>query len=203
MIRRFLARFELSAVMERHDPSLVLASYSAVNAGISLAVMAALAHFSNAPFLFPSLGPTAFLLFYTPTLPSASPRNTVYGHLIGVLSGYFALAVTGLLDTPPNLNDITWARLGASAVALGLTCGLMPLFGVAHPPAAATTLIVALGLLRTPLQLTVVMIAVVLLAAQGLLVNRLAGIPYPWWRPAPPAAPKPAPAADGVRGGGS
>ncbi|WP_329500102.1 HPP family protein [Kitasatospora herbaricolor] len=178
MIRRFLARFELSAVMERHDPSRVLASYSAVNAGISLAVMAAPAHFSSAPFLFPSLGPTAFLLF-------------------------FALAVTGLLDTPPNLNDITWARLGASAVALGLTCGLMPLFGVAHPPAAATTLIVALGLLRTPLQPTVVMIAVVLLVAQGLVVNRLAGIPYPWWRPAPPAVPKPVPAAGGVRGGGS
>ncbi|MFC9330075.1 HPP family protein [Kitasatospora sp. NPDC057015] len=203
MIRRLLARLELASVLERHDPSLVLASYSAVNAGISLAVMAALAHFSHAPFLFPSLGPTAFLLFYTPTVPSASPRNSVYGHLIGVLAGYFALTVTGLRDTPPDLTDITWARLWASAVALGLTCGLMPLFGVAHPPAAATTLIVALGLLRTPLQLTVVMIAVVLLVAQGLLVNRLAGVAYPWWRPPPPAAPLPAPASGGVRGSGS
>ncbi|WP_371483206.1 HPP family protein [Kitasatospora sp. NBC_00315] len=186
MIRRYLERLELSAVLERYDPSLVRAGYSAVNAGLSLAVMAAVAHFSHAPFLFPSLGPTAFLLFYTPTVPAASPRNTVYGHLIGVLAGYLALTLTGLRDTPPDLTDITWARLWASAVALGLTCGLMPLLGVAHPPAAATTLIVALGLLRTPLQLTVVMIAVVLLAAQGLLVNRLAGVPYPWWRPAPP-----------------
>lgn len=150
MIRRYLERLELSAVLERYDPSLVRAGYSAVNAGLSLAVMAAVAHFSHAPFLFPSLGPTAFLLFYTPTVPAASPRNTVYGHLIGVLAGYLALTLTGLRDTPPDLTDITWARLWASAVALGLTCGLMPLLGVAHPPAAATTLIVALGLLRTP-----------------------------------------------------
>jgi CBS-domain-containing membrane protein len=184
--RNVLARLELAAVMDRHDPSVVRAVYSAVNAGLSLAVMAALAHFSHAPFLFPSLGPTAFLLFYTPTAPTASPRNTVYGHLVGVLAGYLSLTLTGLRDAAPDLNEISWARLWACAIALGLTCGLMPLLGVAHPPAAATTLIVALGLLRTPLQLTVVMIAVVLLVAQGLAVNRLAGIAYPWWRPQGP-----------------
>ncbi|GAA0654337.1 hypothetical protein GCM10010193_00570 [Kitasatospora atroaurantiaca] len=61
----------------------------------------------------------------------------------------------------------------------------MPLLGVAHPPAGATTLIVAMGLLRTPGQLAVIMLAVVLLVVQGLLVNRLAGIPYPLWRPLP------------------
>lgn len=184
-----LARFELDAVMERHDPSVVRAFYSALNAGLSLAVMAALAHFSHAPFLFPSLGPTAFLLFYTPTARTASPRNTVYGHLVGVLAGYLALTLTGLRDASPDLDQISWARLWACAIALGLTCGLMPLFGVAHPPAAATTLIVALGLLRTPLQLTVVMVAVALLVAQGLAVNRLAGIAYPWWRPPMPGEP--------------
>ncbi|WP_431684069.1 HPP family protein [Kitasatospora sp. KL5] len=65
---------------------------------------------------------------------------------------------------------------------MGLTCGLMPLLGTAHPPTAATTLIVAMGLLRTPAQLAVVMLAVVLLVLQGLAVNRLAGLPYPLWR---------------------
>ncbi|MEV6208934.1 hypothetical protein [Kitasatospora sp. NPDC051914] len=74
-----------------------------------------------------------------------------------------ALAATGLLDVLPDLTDITWARLAAAAIALGLACGLMPLLGTARPPAAATTLIVAMGLLRTPAQLAVVMLAVVLL----------------------------------------
>jgi len=180
-----VARLRLPALMERHDPSGVKAVYSAVNAFISLAVMALIAHLTHAPFLFPSLGPTAFLLFYTPLVPAASPRSTVCGHLIGVLAGYLALTLTGLRDTPPDLTDITWSRLAAAAIALGLTCGLMPLLGVAHPPAGATTLIVAMGLLRTPAQLAVIMLAVVLLVVQGLLVNRLAGVPYPLWRPLP------------------
>jgi CBS domain-containing membrane protein len=40
-----------------------------------------------------------------------------------------------------------------------------------------------LGILREPEQLAVLMLAVVLLAAQGLAVNRLAGIDYPLWAP--------------------
>ena len=53
---------------------------------------------------------------------------------------------------------------------------------VPHPPAGATTLIVSLGILREPEQLAVLMVAVVLLTVQGFVINRLAGINYPWWR---------------------
>jgi CBS domain-containing membrane protein len=52
--------------------------------------MSALALVTHWPFIFPSLGTTAFLFFYTPTAPSASPRNTLVGHTIGVLAGYYA-----------------------------------------------------------------------------------------------------------------
>jgi CBS domain-containing membrane protein len=58
---------------------------------------------------------------------------------------------------------------------------------VPHPPAGATTLIVSLGILREPDQLLILMVAVVLLVAQGFLINRLAGIPYPVWSPRPAA----------------
>ena len=51
--------------------------------------------------------------------------------------------------------------------------------------AGATTLIVSLGILREPEQLAVLMLAVALLLVQGFVINRLAGIPYPVWRPAP------------------
>jgi CBS-domain-containing membrane protein len=52
------------------------------------------------PFLFPSLGPTAYLFFERPHNPLASPRNTNIGHGVGILVGYGALAPCGP-STPP------------------------------------------------------------------------------------------------------
>ncbi|NUT54300.1 MAG: HPP family protein [Saccharothrix sp.] len=156
----------------------------AVGALLSTAVLAALAVLTGQPLLFPSLGPTAYLLFATPTHPAASPRNTVVGHLIGVLSGAAGLAVFGLWHTPPALDHLTWARAGAAALALTCTCGGMAWSGLPHPPAGATTLIVALGVLHTPVHLAEILVGVVLLLAVAALVNRLTGVPYPLWGPA-------------------
>ncbi|MGH2826201.1 MAG: HPP family protein [Actinomycetota bacterium] len=64
---------------------------------------------------------------------------------------------------------------------MGLTAGVMAWLRVPHPPAGATTLIVSLGILSTPSQLGVLMLAVIVLIAQGFVINRLAGIPYPLW----------------------
>jgi CBS-domain-containing membrane protein len=58
----------------------------------------------------------------------------------------------------------------------------MALFRVSHPPAGATTLIVSLGIISQPRELVIIEIAVILLTAQALAINRLAGIPYPLWR---------------------
>lgn len=146
--------------------------------------MAAAAVLTGAPLVFPSLGPTAFLLFYTPTHASSSPRNTIGGHLIGVLAGYLALVVFGLTQRGPALAEgVDWAVVGASALSLGLTSGAMAWLNLPHPPAGATTLIVALGILHRPWQLAVLMLAVVLLVLQALVINRLAGIDYPLWAP--------------------
>lgn len=58
----------------------------------------------------------------------------------------------------------------------------MVLLGVSHPPAGATTLIVSLGIISKPSELVVIEVAVVLLVTQALLINRLAGLPYPLWQ---------------------
>ncbi|MFE2752740.1 HPP family protein [Actinosynnema sp. NPDC059335] len=158
----------------------------AAGALVSTLVMAALAVLTGQPLLFPSLGPTAYLLFATPTAPAASPRNTVVGHLIGVLSGAAGLAAFDLWHAPPILDHLTWPRAGAAALALTCTCGGMAWTRLPHPPAGATTLIVALGMLRTPLHLAEILLGVVLLLAVAALVNRLTGVPYPLWRPRPP-----------------
>ncbi len=162
----------------------VLALFSFINGCISIGLMSALALITRSPFIFPSLGPTAFLFFYTPRAPSASPRNTLVGHTIGVLAGYFSLVVTGLTAAGPALAvGVTWPRVIAAALSLGLTSGLMVLFRSPHPPAGATTLIISLGILTKPWQLLLLLVAVVLLTLQALAINRLAGIPYPLWNP--------------------
>jgi CBS-domain-containing membrane protein len=179
-------RARLTALVERHDSTFVLGIFAFVNGIIAIGSMALVALATGEPFVFPSLGPTAFLLFYTPLLPASSPRNTLFGHAIGAAAGYLSLVAFGLTDDLPALaTSVTGARVGAAALSLGLTSGAMVWARTPHPPAGATTLIVSLGILREPEQLAVLMLAVVLLVVQGFVINRLAGIPYPVWRPAP------------------
>src|SRR5437016_11554311 len=114
-------RTRLPWLLEHHARIPVLALFSFVNGCISIGIMAALAVVTHSPFIFPSLGPTAFLFFYTPTAPSASPRNTVIGHAIGVTAGYFSLVVTGLTMAGPALAlRVNWARGLAPPLSVGL-----------------------------------------------------------------------------------
>ena len=189
IVEGFGRRFRVPALTARHSSTAVMGLFAFVNGVISIAIMAGAALLTGQPFIFPSLGPTAFLLFYTPTLPAASPRNTICGHAIGAGAGYLALVLFGLTDAAPALSSsVTWGRVGAAALSLGLTSGLMVWARVPHPPAGATTLIVSLGILRTPEQLAVLMLAVVLLVVQGYAINRVAGIDYPRWAPRPTSA---------------
>src|SRR5215471_16625838 len=160
-------RFRLDALTARHSSGFILGLFAFVNGVIAIGIMAFAALVTGQPFIFPSLGPTAFLLFYTPLVPAASPRNTVIGHLIGALAGYLALVMFDLTQhAPAPLEGVSTASIGAAALSLGLTSGMMVWLRVPHPPAGATTLIVSLGILRTPAQIAVLMLAVVLLVVQ-------------------------------------
>jgi CBS domain-containing membrane protein len=186
VVRGLFERTRLTWLLQRHARIPTLALFSFVNGCISIGIMSALAAITRSPFIFPSLGPTAFLFFYTPRAPSASPRNTIIGHAIGVVAGYFSLVVTGLTMAGPALAvGVSGQRIIAAALSLGLTAGLMVLLKSPHPPAGATTLIISLGILTKPLQLVLLMIAVILLTLQALAINRLAGIDYPLWNPNP------------------
>ena len=192
-IRRMAAllrRFQLTALVQRHDPTRMLALFGLINGGASVGLLAAVAHITRSPFLFPSLGPTAFLLFYEPTAAVSSPRNTLLGHLVGAAAGWLSLAVFGLLDAAPVLlSGVSWAHVGAAAFSLGGTSALMILLRSPHPPAGATTLIVSLGLMPHLWQIPVLLAAVLLLLAQALVINRLAGMPYPLWNAPEPRQP--------------
>jgi CBS-domain-containing membrane protein len=181
--RELLKSLQLPMLTRRYDERRIVGLYVLINSGIAIAVMAAIAMLSGEPFAFPSLGPTAFLLFYQPMAPNAAPRSCVYGHLIGVAAGYLGLVVFGLTDSPPDLEHVDAARVGALALSLAVTLSIMAWLDIPHAPAGATTLIVSLGILRTPDQLAILMLAVVVLTAQGFVINRLAGLRYPVWAP--------------------
>jgi CBS-domain-containing membrane protein len=187
VVQGLLLRFRVTRLSERYDSTVVLAIFSFVNGCLSIGLMALAALVSGQPFVFPSLGPTAFLFFYTPLAPAASPRNALYGHLIGMAAGWGSLTVFGLRHVGPALSTgVTGPRVAAAALSLGLTSGLMVLLKAPHPPAGATTLIISLGILRTAEQMAVLIAAVVLLTLQAIVINRLAGLPYPLWTaPAP------------------
>ncbi len=177
-------RFQLRWLLAHYARVPILALFSFINGCLSIGIMAMVAVVTGSPFIFPSLGPTAFLFFYTPTAPTASPRNALIGHTIGVVAGYFSLVVTGLtMAGPAYAVGVTGPRVIAAALSLGLTSGLMVLLKSPHPPAGATTLIVSLGILTQPRQLVILLLAVVMLTVQAFVINRLAGIDYPLWSP--------------------
>jgi len=180
--RGIVQRLQLTTLLGRFHDRHVWAAFMFVNGFITIGSLALLAMITRTPFVFPSLGPTAFLFFFSPTMPTASPRHTIYGHAIGILCGYGSLLVTGLASAPAvNMVGVAPMRILAAALSLALTGSLMILFKAAHPPAGATTLIIALGIVTKPFHLLTIELAVALLTAQSILINRLAGIDYPIW----------------------
>jgi hypothetical protein len=107
----------------------------------------------NLPWLFPSLGPTIYMQTETPEDLSAQIKNVLGGHAIGIVAGYLAVFALGIAQEPSvfSLGVLTPQRVWAAVVAMLLTEGGVLLADVAHPPAAATTLLIALGALRPTL----------------------------------------------------
>lgn len=177
-----LRRLRLVWLLDRFPPRLVRSAYVFVNGFVTIAVLAVLALVSRNPFVFPSLGPTAYLLFFSPMSKASSPRNTIIGHAVGLLCGYAAFTVTGAGAQPFGAHPgIFWPRILAAALSLSATGALMVLLDVSHPPAGATTLIVSLGIISKPRELVIIEVAVFLLVIQALAINRLAGVRYPMW----------------------
>jgi CBS domain-containing membrane protein len=160
------------------------AAYTLLWSFAAMLLLGTLASVTWEPFIFPSLGPTALMLFAHPLRRDSSPRHVLVGHALGAGSGYFALAVTGLLSVRFS-EHVTPERVLAAAIALGMTAGLTTIFRSEHAPAGATTLIVALGILPRPIDFVALMLGVAMLTLLAAVVNRLFGIAYPWWNPHP------------------
>lgn len=161
-------------------------SYTLFGGFVAIFVLGLIAHLTSRPYMFPSLGPTAIDLFFLPLAKDACPRNVVFGHGIGALCGYGALWATGLAFAPATfVVGVSQPRVVAAALALALTAGVMIWLRCEHMPAGATTLIVALGIMPSASDVAILMAGVVVMTYLALALNRLFGIPYPFWRPLP------------------
>lgn len=191
-------------IRSARSPGLLTLLFALISVATSVATLSAMAVLMKLPLLFPPLAPSAFILFRTPLAESACPRNVVLSHTFGIAAGLaslhgFAVVFPGAgLEVEQALN---WYRVGAIAVALGGVTGLMVLAKTSHPPAAASALIAVMGYLEDPLKVAGFLAAVLLLAAEGFLLNRvLGGLPYPVWR-ADPAVVRDGGALAGIPGG--
>jgi CBS-domain-containing membrane protein len=207
ILHGLLRRLSLHRWLHRFPARPVWAVFVFVSSFVSVGLLDALAMVFRIPFVFPSVGPTAFLFFFSPRAPASSPRNALYGHAIGILCGYGSLAAFGLRQAPSAMAEgVNWPRVLAAALSLALTGVFMILLKVAHPPAGATTLIVSLGIVTEPVHLLVLEVAVLVLVLQAIAINRLAGLDYPLWSSQTPARvldPRPTPTPpDGARPAG-
>lgn len=180
-VHDLMQRLRLDSLAKRFPARSVLALYVFISGFITIVLLSVLAVFTRNSLVFPSLGPTAYLFFFSPLAKASEPRHAVLGHAIGLICGYGAFVlVSG--HAPEGLQQVLQWHTGlAAALSLAATGALMVFFRVSHPPAGATTLIVSLGLLSRPRDLLIIEVAVVLLTLQALAINRLAGLPYPLW----------------------
>lgn len=114
------------------------------------------------PFIFPSLGPSAFALVFDES--ENRIRRVVGGHFIGVLGGLVAhhLLAQGLslvaLSPAFSIDGLRTMASGVTSVVL-LTAGMLAPRAT-HAPACATTLIVSLGVLPGLVDGALIMVAV-------------------------------------------
>jgi CBS-domain-containing membrane protein len=162
------------------------AAYVFVNSFLSIGLLALLAVTTGVPFVSPSLGPTAYQLFFSPLAPSSAPPQALIGHALGLICGYLAFRLTRIpMFSVLASRHFDWRAVLAAALSLAGTAALMILVRTSHPPAGATTLIVSLGIITEPSHLMVMELAVAVLTVQAFCINRLAGIPYPAWKEVP------------------
>ena len=121
----------------------------AIASAVVLAVIGVTAWKTGVPWLFPSLGPTLAIQTEAPGTEVARPWNVVAGHAIGAAVGIASVWLTGAVHEPAvNVAHIvSGTRLIAAIAAMLASMGLQALARASHPPAQATTLLIALGAL--------------------------------------------------------
>jgi hypothetical protein len=116
--------------------------------GILVLVAGAMTLATGSPWLFAALGPTAVIVAANPGHQTTRFHSVVLGHFVALLSGWLAVLLMGAGDAPSFLGShaTSVSRVWASAAAVAVTALVQPSMRAYHPPAAATALLVTLGI---------------------------------------------------------
>ena len=119
--------------------------------GVLILLAGATALWSGHPWLFSSLGPTAFEIVEKPKQDSSRTWNVIVGHFIAIGCGFAGVAAAGAWDVPAvnAHSDVAVARLWAATVAVVLTVVFNLLLKAGQPAAMATALLISLGTMQT------------------------------------------------------
>lgn len=134
-----------------------------------LILIAALAGWlARQPLLFASLGPTAYELVETPHRRSARPYSIFVGHLTGVAAAWLAIFATHAWRVSSvSAGGVPYPRVWACVLAAALTVAGTLLLRASQPAAISTTLLVAAGIMQSPLDAAIIMASVVLMILCG------------------------------------
>lgn len=132
-----------------------------------LLVVGAAGWIAHQPFLFTSLGPTAYELIETPDRKSARSYSIIAGHLVGVAAGFAALYLTSAWNAPSASTGLVPLRIWAAVLACALTIAGNLTLNASQPAALSTTLLISLGNMQLPRDAAVIMAAVILMNVLG------------------------------------
>ncbi|ELZ06742.1 HPP family protein [Natrialba aegyptia] len=151
------------------------------NVTLHFLFLGAIAWVSGQPFLFPSLGPSAYLLATGEKDRAEGAYHVIGGHAVAAVCGLIAyvlfangvVVVDAFQQARPFSPEV--GRLVISGiVSMALTTVGMLWSNTNHPAACATALIVALGLMSTVLEVVIIVLAVALLVGfHNTIVDRV------------------------------
>ncbi len=153
----------------------------------SVAVVGLAAWLVSWNLIFPSLGPTIFLQFYSPGSAMSCPRNTILGHLTGAVIGLLFFWIGTYFHIVSGGTDLENVLL--AGLALGTGGAFMAFTRLLHPPAASTILIGAFGMVERPEDMLAIVFSAAVLSFLAWVVHKMAGIRFPAWGPLEKAAP--------------
>jgi hypothetical protein len=132
-------------------------------------VLAAIGWATRWPFVFASLGPTAYDIVEKPESKSAKTYNIIAGHFTGLGAGWVALWALHARGSPRVAIEgfVAAPRMWAAVIAVALTTAVTLAIRASQPASLSTSLLVSLGSMQTAHDAMTIMIAVLMVAAIG------------------------------------
>lgn len=134
--------------------------------GILILAAGAMSLATGQHWLSVGLGPSAIAIATMPGHRTTRFHAVVLGHVVAFVLGFLAVVLLGAQETAIlGAKALPVSRVWASAIAVGLTALVQPMLKAPHAPAAATALLVTLGIVRPTVQSSLALLGGVLVVA--------------------------------------